>query len=75
MVTIDLKPKDFKEVWSTLEDLAVLCYEEGQYKEGDELLALAMQFQKVAGYSDSDTMKRRIALSKDARSPVPFPCK
>ena len=68
MVTINLKPKDFKTVWQTLEDLAVLCYEEGEYKDGDELMKLANQFQKTAGYPDSLKFKRR----KEIKNP-PYP--
>lgn len=68
MVQIDLSPKDFKEVWSTLEDLACLCYEEGEYKDGDELLRLALKFQDVAGYPDSEIKKSRMRLIDE----IPF---
>ena len=72
MVTIDLKPKDFREVWELLEELAEVNYEEGMFKEGDELLRLAMKFQVAAGYQDSSVLMRRREIQEPPFHPKPI---
>jgi len=69
MVTIDLKPKDFREVWELLEELAEVSYEEGMFEDGDKLLRLAMKFQVVAGYQDSSVMMRRREIQNPPFNP------
>lgn len=69
MVNIDLKPKDFRDVWELLEELAEVNYEEGMFKEGDDLLRLAMKFQVAAGYKDSSTLMRRREIQNPPFNP------